>query len=346
MRNLTMAAAINEALREEMRRDPRVILIGEDIGEFGGAFQVTKGLLDEFGPERVRDTPVSETAIVGCAIGAAMLGWRTVVEIQYSDFVACAFDQVVNQAAKMHLASGGQASVPMVVRMPIGARHHGVHHDQSPEAWFMHTPGLKVAIPSTAYDAKGLLKSAIRDDNPVIFCEHKVLYGTRSVGGQSAAGEKTEQVDTRASGGVPDEDYAIPLGVADIKREGTDVTIVATALMVHRALDAARELAGQGISVEVIDPRTLVPLDKETILRSVMKTSRALVVTEETRTAACGAELSAMIAEEAFDYLDAPVIRLGTLDAPIPFSPAVQQAMIPGVNGIIDAVRRLVERTL
>jgi pyruvate/2-oxoglutarate/acetoin dehydrogenase E1 component len=347
MRNLSMAAAINEALMEEMARDSHLLIIGEDIGEFGGAFQVTKGMLEEFGSERVRDTPVSEAAIIGCAIGAAMMGWPTVAEIQYSDFVTCGFDQIANQAAKIHLASGGQYNVPMVLRLPIGARDHGVHHDQSPEAWFMHTPGLKVVIPSNAYDAKGLLKSAIRDPNPVIFCEHKVLYGTRSVGGrglpQSAKQDDLPQVPGFE---VPEGEYLIPLGEAEIKREGHDVTIIATALMVHRALEASLILERNGIMVEVVDPRTLVPLDKETILQSIRKTSRALVVTEETRTASCAAEIVALISEEAFDDLDAPVMRLGMMDAPIPFAPAVQQAMMPSVEDIISVVNKLTERNI
>lgn len=346
-RNLTMSAAINEALFEEMHRDPRLLIIGEDVGVFGGAFQVTKGMLDEFGPERVRDTPVSEAAIIGCAIGAAMMGWPTVAEIQYSDFVACGFDQIANQAAKIHFASGGQYNVPLVLRLPIGARDHGVHHDQSPEAWFMHTPGLKVVIPSTAYDAKGLLKTAVRDPNPVIFCEHKVLYGTRSVGGRGLP-EDTEKdnIPQVPEFEVPEEEFLIPLGEADIKREGHDVTIIATALMVHRSLEAAQELDRDGISVEVVDPRSLVPLDKETILGSVQKTNRVLVVTEETRTASCAAEIAASISEEAFDDLDAPVTRLGMLDAPIPFAPAVQQAMMPSVEDIIRAVKKLNERII
>jgi pyruvate dehydrogenase E1 component beta subunit len=343
MRTIKMSEAINEALREEMRRDPRVFVIGEDVGQFNGSFQVTKGLLDEFGEERVRDTPLSEAAIIGCAVGAALMGWRPVAEIQYSDFVACGFDQLVNQAAKVRLMSGGQASVPMVVRMPIGARERGAQHDQCPEAWFMHTPGLKVAIPSTAYDAKGLLKTAIRDDNPVVFCEHKLLYGAGSASARSTSGA-ARQAGQLAAGGVPVEEYLIPFGVADVKREGDDVTIVATALMVHRALEAARELEGDGISVEVVDPRTLVPLDRKTILSSVEKTGRALVVTEETRTASCAAEIAALIAEEGFDFLDAPVMRMGTLDTPIPFAPLAQRFVLPGVPGIVSKVRQLISR--
>jgi acetoin:2,6-dichlorophenolindophenol oxidoreductase subunit beta len=345
MRNLTMSAAINEALKEELQRNDHLLVIGEDVGAFNGAFQVTKGLLDEFGPERIRDTPISEAAIIGCAIGASMRGWPTVAEMQYSDFVACGFDQIVNQAAKIHLASGGQANVPMVLRLPIGARDHGVHHDQSPEAWFMHTPGLKVVIPSTAYDAKGLLKTAIRDPNPVVFCEHKVLYGTHSVGGRAPDPETGERPQAPGAE-VPEAEYLIPFGKADVKLAGNDVTVVATALMVHRSLAAAEILSNRGISIEIIDPRTLVPLDKETILNSVMKTNRALVVTEETRTTSCAAEISAMISEEAFDYLDAPVMRLGMYDAPIPFTPHVQQAMMPGIDDIVQTIDKLIERNI
>jgi pyruvate dehydrogenase E1 component beta subunit len=338
-----MSAAINEALREEMRRDPRVLILGQDIGRFGGAFLVTKGLLDEFGEERVRDTPLSEAAIIGCAVGAAVMGWRPVAEMQYSDFVACGFDQLVNEAAKIHLMSGGQARVPMVLRAPIGASAHGAQHDQCPEAWFMHTPGLKVAIPSTAYDAKGLLKTAIRDDNPVVFCEHKALYGTRSVGGRGLPDPSSEEQQPTASG-IPDDDYIVPFGVADIKCQGDHVTVVATALMVHRALQAAHELEPEGISLEVVDPRTLVPLDKNTMLASVRKTHHAVVVTEEARTASCGTEIAALISEEAFDDLDAPVVRLGAVDAPLPFAPATQQAMLPSVTDIVAAVRGVLAR--
>ncbi len=340
-RTLNMCEALNEALREEMRRDSRVLIIGEDIGRFGGAFSVTKGLFEEFGEERVRDTPLSEAAIMGCGIGAALMGWRPVVEMQYADFVTCGFDQLVNQAAKIHLMSGGQACVPLVVRLPIGAKEHGAQHDQSPEGWFVHTPGLKVAIPSTPYDAKGLLKTAIRDDNPVVFCEHKVLYGTQSVGGRGLPDQPPSQAGEGIGTSVPAEDYLIPFGKADIKFEGTDITIVATALMVHRAIAAAQRLAIENIHAEVIDPRTLVPLDKDTILASVEKTHRALVVTEETRTASSAAEIAAMIAEEGFDFLDAPVSRLGTPDIPLPFSPQLQQDLIPNAEAIYRAVKQL-----
>lgn len=341
-----MSAAINQALREEMRRDPRVIVLGQDVGRFGGAFLVTRGLVEEFGCERVRDMPISEAAIIGCAVGAAMVGWHPVAEMQYSDFVASGFDQIVNQAAKIHLMSGGRVNVPMVLRLPIGASEHGAQHDQSPEAWFMHTPGLNVAIPSTPSDAWGLLKTAIRSEDPVVFCEHKGLYGTKSVGGR-AAGETTVEPDQTSSGQAVGDDGQsaaqeglIPFGRADVKRAGADVTVVATALMVRRALEAADQLAQEEISVEVVDPRTLVPLDRATILESVAKTGHAVVVTEEARTASAAAEISAIIAEEAFSYLDGPVTRLGTLDAPLPFSGPVQQALIPSVEDIVLACRR------
>jgi len=341
MRNITMAQAINEAIREEMRRDERVILLGEDVGAHGGPFLVTKGIFEEFGPERVRDAPISEAAIIGCAVGAAVAGWRPIAELQYSDFLATGFDQLVNQAAKIRLMSGGEINVPMVLRAPIGARVRGAQHDQCPEAWCVHTPGLKVAIPSTAYDAKGLLKAAIRDDNPVVFFEHKLLYGNRSA---SAAGQAilgTPALQQATGPEVPEEEYLVPLGVASLRREGDDVTVVATALMVHKALEAAEQLQEVGISVEVVDPRTLVPLDKETILTSVRKTGRALVVTEETRTASCAAEISAMISEEAFDYLDSPVVRLCTMDVPLPFAPVAQKAVIPDVVAIRQAITKL-----
>jgi pyruvate/2-oxoglutarate/acetoin dehydrogenase E1 component len=344
MRILNMSEALNEALREEMQHDPKVLVIGEDVGGFGGAFSVTRGLVNEFGEERVRDTPLSEAAIIGCGIGAAMLGWRPVVEMQYSDFVACAYDQVVNQAAKIHLMSGGQTKVPMVIRLPTGAKEHGAQHDQSVEAWFMHIPGLKVVIPSTPYDAKGLLKTAIRDDNPVIFCEHKVLYGTQSVGGRGLknTGDRPPALGSQ----IPDHEYTLPFGVADIKRSGSDITIVATALMVHRALEAAERLTSYGIEAEVIDPRTLVPLDMETILHSVSRTHRIMVVSEETRTGSAAAEIAARVAEEGFDELDAPVLRLTTPDLPLPFTPHLQENLIPSTAHIAQMAKDLIEKEI
>jgi len=336
MKRLTMAEAIREALREEMLRDEGVFLIGEDIGiekGFGGPFGVTKGLSEEFGHERVRDTPISESAIVGVAIGAAMMGMRPVAEVQYGDFIFCAMDQVVNQAAKLRYMSGGQVKVPMVLRVPTGATGRGAQHAQSPEGFFIHVPGLKVVAPSTPYDAKGLLKTAIRDDNPVLFFEHKLLYGTK---GYRAVRGGVELVSV-----IPDEEYLIPFGVADVKRKGDGVTIVAKLLMVHRSLAAAEKLEKEGISVEVIDPRTLVPLDKQTILKSVKKTGRLVIVEENTKTGGWGAEVAAMVAEEAIDYLDAPIKRVSTMDTPIPASPPLESYVIPDEERIIKAVKEL-----
>lgn len=324
MREITYREALREALIEEMRRDERVFLLGEDIGPYGGAFKVTQGLLEEFGPERVRDTPISESAIAGTAVGAAMTGMRPVAEIMFGDLTALAMDQICNQAAKIHYMFGGQAKVPMVLRTPFGGGVNiAAHHSQSLEAWFMHTPGLKVAAPSMPYDAKGLLKTAIRDDNPVIFCEHKMLYAKK--------------------GPVPEEDYTIPFGEADVKREGKDVTIIATLNMVHKSLAAADKLAQEGVDVEVIDPRTLVPLDRKTIAESIMKTHKAVIVTEDCKTGGVSAELMAVVIEEAFDYLDAPIKRVTAPDTPIPFSPPLERFVIPDEERIIHAVKEIVE---
>jgi|YelNatPaOPRAMG01_1025707.scaffolds.fasta_scaffold02552_7 pyruvate dehydrogenase E1 component beta subunit len=327
MRELRYVEAIREALRQEMRRDERVFLIGEDIGVYGGAFGVTDGLLEEFGPERVIDTPISEQAIIGVAVGAALVGMRPVAEIMFMDFVTLAMEQIVNQAAKIHFMFGGAASVPIVIRTPAGAgTGAAAQHSQSLEAWFAHVPGLKVVMPSTPYDAKGLLISAIRDDNPVIFIEHKLLYRTKGL--------------------VPEEEYTIPLGTAEIKREGRDVTVIATSLMVVRALAAAEKLAQEGIEVEVVDPRTLKPLDVETILKSVMKTGRVLIVHEAPLTCGFGAEVSARISEsEAFYYLNAPIRRLTGLDVPIPYNRNLERSVIPQEEDIIRAVRELVEKS-
>ena len=339
-RELSMMEAIREAIVQEMRGDPRVILMGEDVGKFGGAFHVTHGLLADFGPLRVWDTPISEAGFMGLGVGAALTGLRPIVELQYADFIFCAMDQVVNEAAKLRLMSGGQASVPLVIRAPQGATGRGAQHSQSVEAWFMHTPGLKVVVPSNPYDAKGLLISAIRDDNPVLFLEHKLLYGSASPGGGKATSDP-------AIGGlgrvVPEEPYAIPLGRADIKRPGKHVTVVATAVMVHRALVAAEELAREAIEVEVIDPRTLAPLDTDTILSSLRRTHRAVVVSEDTRRAGVGAELVAVMMDDGFDDLDAPVIRVCADDTPIPFAPAAQARAIPGTAEILAAIRRVLE---
>jgi pyruvate dehydrogenase E1 component beta subunit len=335
-----MAAAIREAILHEMRQDPTVIILGEDVGVFGGAFHVTHGLLEEFGPQRVWDTPISEAGFVGVGIGAALTGLRPIIELQYADFVFCAMDQVVNQAAKIRLMSGGQASVPLVFRAPQGATGRGAQHSQSVEAWFMHAPGMKVVVPSTPYDAKGLLISAIRENDPVLFLEHKLLYGAASPGGGKALTD--ENVGTLGED-VPEEPYAIPLGQADIKRRGTHVTIVATMLMVHRALAVARELASEGIEIEVVDPRSLVPLDTQTILASVRKTHRAVVVSEDVTRAGVGAELAAMISHDSFDYLDAPVERVGALNTPIPFAPAAEARVIPQTSDIAQAVERVLQ---
>ncbi len=323
MRKLTMRAAINEALRQEMRRDPNVYVIGEDVGVFGGCFGVTAGLIDEFGPERVVDTPITESALVGNALGAAATGLRPVAEIMFMDFVGVTMDQIYNQAAKMRYMFGGKAKIPMVIRAACGAGGSAAaQHSQSLEAWFMHVPGLKVVAPSTAYDAKGLLISSIRDDNPVIFVEHKFIYDLE--------------------GEVPEDIYTVPLGKADVKRQGSDVTIIATMAMVHRALEAAEELSKEGISVEVVDPRTLQPLDGETIIESVKKTHKVVIVHEAVKFAGPGAEIAAMIAEEAFDYLDAPIKRVAAPFTPVPFSPVLEQEYIPSKEKIIAAVKEAV----
>ena len=332
----TIGQALRQALIEEMERDERVVLLGEDIAVFGGAYRVTEGLLDIFGEDRVRDTPISEIAIAGAAIGAAMTGLRPVAEFQFNDFMACAMDQICNQAAKMRSMMGGQVSVPMVMRAPMGATGRAAQHSQSLEAWFMHTPGLKVVMPSTPYDAKGLLKTAIRDENPVVFLEHKLLYGGSSPGGKAKSAVAGLSDVFRPA---PAEEYTIPFGVADIKLPGTDVTVVATSLMVHKAIKAAEELAGEGISVEVIDPRTLVPLDRESILVSVEKTSRLVIVSEDVVTCGFAAEISAVVAEHGLFSLDAPIKRVCLPDTPVPFAPVMETAVIPQEENIIAAIR-------
>lgn len=320
MRTLTYAQALNEALKQEMRRDPNIYVAGEDVGIYGGIFGVTAGLLEEFGEKRVRDTPITESAIIGSAVGAAATGLRPVVELMFIDFIGVALDQLYNQAAKMKYMFGGKATLPLVVRTECGAgMGAAAQHSQCLEAWFMHIPGLKVVIPSTPYDAKGLLITAIRDDNPVFFIEHKMLYGLE--------------------GEVPEEDYTIPFGQADVKREGTDVTIVATLAMVHKALAAAETLAEEGISAEVVDPRTLTPLDEEGIIASVKKTHRLVIVHEEVKRAGSGAEIAAVVAEEAFDYLDAPIKRVAAPFTPVPFSPPLESEFIPSEAKIVEAVK-------
>ena len=321
---INYAWAINHALAEEMRRDERVWMMGQDIGRMGGVFGVTRGLYDEFGPARVRDTTINETFIVGGAAGAAMTGTIPVVELQFADFLYIAADELFHKLAKWRYIHGGKLTLPVVVRLPTGVLGGaGAEHSQSLEAVAMHTPGLKVVLPSTPADAKGLLKTAIRDPNPVLFFEHKGLY--------------------RVKGEVPPgDDHLVPFGRAAVRRTGGDLTVVATGLMVSRALQAAGALAAEGIEVTVIDPRTLVPLDMETILDSVVQTSRALVVHEAVRTAGAGAEIAARISEEAFFSLDAPVWRLGALDAPLPQDPELEQACIPSVADIEVAARELV----
>jgi pyruvate dehydrogenase E1 component beta subunit len=322
-----------------MDRDERVVLLGEDIGVFEGSYRVTEGLYQRYGESRVKDTPISEIAIIGAALGAALTGLRPVAEIQFNDFLACGMDQLCNQAAKIRFMLGGQVKVPLVVRAPYGATGRGAQHSQSLEAWFVHTPGLKVVMPSTPYDAKGLLKTAIRDDNPVVFLEHKLLYGATSPGGKAASAvDDLDETFTPA----PDEEYTIPFGAADVKRPGTDVTVVATGIMLHKAIRAAKQLEESGVSCEVIDPRTLVPLDRETIIDSVKKTGRLVVVSEDVRSCGVTAEVAAVVAEEALFHLDAPIRRVAVPDTPIPFAPVMERAVIPQVRDILDAVQSVV----
>jgi len=324
MRKIQFRQAIQEALREEMQRDPNVFIMGEDVGLYGGAYGATRGLFEEFGPERVRDTPISEATIGGSAVGAAMCGLRPVAEIMYVDFTPLAMDQIANQGAKNRYMFGGKTTVPMVIRTEGGAgRCIAAHHSQSLEALWVHFPGIYVVMPSTPYDAKGLLKAAIRDDNPVMFIEHKMLYGLEGV--------------------VPpvDEDYIIPFGVADVKREGADVTVVTYSRMVHRALEAAERLAEEGISVEVIDLRTLKPLDMETVATSVRKTGRVVGITEAYKTGSFISELAMRIQEELFDWLDAPVVRVAAADVPVPMSEPLEDAAVPNVEAIIAGIRQV-----
>jgi pyruvate dehydrogenase E1 component beta subunit len=341
MASKKIVEALNQALREEMDRDDRVVLLGEDIGVFEGSYRVTEGLYARYGEERVRDTPISEAAIIGAALGAALTGLRPVAEIQFNDFLTCGMDQLCNQAAKIRFMLGGQVSVPMVVRAPYGATGRAAQHSQSLEAWFVHTPGLKVVMPTTPYDAKGLLKTAIRDDNPVLFLEHKLLYGATSPGGKAkTAVDDLGEVFTPA----PDEEYMLPFGAADIKRSGRDVTIVATGMMLHKSIKAAAELAEvHGIECEVIDPRTLVPLDRETIIDSVKKTGRLVVVSEDVLSCGVTAEISAMVAEHALFYLDAPIKRVAVPDTPIPFAPVMEREVIPQTGHIIEAVTSVIQ---
>ena len=322
MREITYAQALNEALAYNLGKDPRVFLMGEDIGKYGGIFQVTAGLLDKFGPERVIDAPISESGFVGAAVGAAMTGMKPVVEIMFIDFTTVAMDMIVNQMAKIHYMFGGRGKVPMVLRTNIGAgRGAAAQHSQSFHAFFLHIPGLIVVAPSTPYDAKGLLNTAIQDENPVVFVEHKKLYITK--------------------GNVPEEYYAIPFGKADVKREGRDMTIVATHAMVARSITVAEEFLKEGIEIEIVDPRTLCPLDKKTIVESVKKTGRLIVADEGPVTCGVSAEMSAMIAEEAVEYLQAPILRVGSPDTPVPFSPPLEKIYIPDEEDVREAVVKM-----
>jgi pyruvate dehydrogenase E1 component beta subunit len=321
-RVITFGEAIREAIAEEMRRDPRVFIIGEDVAETGTVFRVLQGLVDEFGKQRVIDSPISEAGIAGLGVGAAITGMRPIVDIMFGDFITLTMDQMVNQAAKTHYMSGGKLKVPMVLRTTLGAtRRSAAQHSQSLHAWFSHIPGLKVALPSTPYDAKGLMKSAIRDENPVAIFEDKMMYPTK--------------------GPVPEGEYTIPFGVADIKREGTDITLVATSSMVHVALEAADKLAEIGISAEVVDPRTTVPLDKQTLIESAKKTSRAIVIDEGYEQFGVTGELASAIADGAFYYLDAPVKRMGAMNVPVPFSPALEDLTVPTSDSVLAMAKTL-----
>lgn len=321
-RELTFAQAVREALAEEMRRDPSVCILGEDVAEAGTPFKVLSGLVDEFGPQRVLDTPISEAGFTGVAVGAAMTGMRPVVDIMFGDFITLTMDQMVNQAAKVHYMSGGKWKVPMVMRTTLGAtRRSAAQHSQSLHAWFSHVPGLKVILPSTPYDAKGLLKTAIRDENPCVFFEDKMMY--------------------KLKGPVPAEEYTIPLGVADIKRTGRDITIVATSSMVQVALGAAAMLEQDGISAEVVDPRTTWPLDEKTLIESAKKTSRVIVVDEGYGRYGITAEIASVIAEGAFYYLETPVVRMGAMHVPIPFSPPLEDQTVPTEASVAETAHRL-----
>jgi len=322
MRELTISQAVNEALAEELRRDPTVFLIGEDVAEAGHPFKVLSGLVEEFGADRVVDSPISEAGIAGLGLGAAITGMRPVVDIMFGDFLTLIMDQVVNQAAKIHYMSGGSLKAPLTIRTTLGAtRRSGAQHSQSLHAWVAHVPGLKVCVPSTPADAKGLLKSAIRDDNPVVIFEDKMMYTVKGL--------------------VPDGEHVVPIGLADVKREGEDVTIIATSSMVQVALAAAEELERDRVSVEVVDPRTIAPLDRATLVASARKTGRVVVVDEGHRSYGASAELAAVIAEDAFWHLDAPVVRLAAMDVPIPFSPVLEDQTVPTPEHVVEAALRL-----
>jgi pyruvate dehydrogenase E1 component beta subunit len=324
-REITLSQAIREALAEELRRDPTVFVIGEDVAEAGTPFKVLSGLVEEFGKTRIVDSPISEAGITGIGVGAAMTGMRPVVDIMFGDFLGIVMDQIANQAAKVHYMSGGKLKVPMVIRTTLGAtRRSAAQHSQSLHAWVSHVPGLKVALPSTPYDAKGLLKSAIRDENPVVIFEDKMMYTLK--------------------GYVPEEEYTIPFGVADVKRVGEDITLVATSSMVQVALAAAEQLQSLGISAEVIDPRTTYPLDKDALITSAIKTSRAIVIDEGYERYGVTAELAAVISDGAFYYLDAPVKRMGAMDVPVPFSPVLEDLTVPTPERVTELARTLCGR--
>ena len=325
---ITYSQAIYETMREEMARDPNVILIGEDVGAFGGVWGVSGDLVKLFGEDRVRDTPISETAIIGAALGAAMMGLRPIVEIMFGDFLPVAGDQLVNQLAKARYMSGGKAQVPVTVRITTGAPGSAAaQHSQSPEGWYMNVPGLKIAVPATPADAKGLLRTAIRGEDPVLFFEHKMLYAVK--------------------GEAPDDpDFSVPFGQAIVRREGRDVTVIAIGGMLPKALEAAETLAGEGIAVEVVDPRTLVPLDRETLIASVRKTSRVVIVHEAHKRLGPGAEIAALLAEEAIGYLDGPIVRVAAKNVPLPYSPELENYVLPQTQDIVEAARGLVRSTL
>lgn len=323
MREITYSEAIREAMSEEMRANPSVFLMGEDVGVFNGVWGVSAGMLEEFGHERIRDTAISEINIIGSGLGAALVGMRPIVEIMFGDFLMCAGDQLVNQVAKARFMSGGKANVPLTIRVTTGAPgSSGAQHSQSPESWFMNVPGLKIVVPATPADAKGLLKTAMRGEDPVLFFEHKMLYAL--------------------TGPVPeDPDYMVPFGVASVLKEGKDVTIIGVGLMVQKALVAAKKLAEKGIDAEVIDPRTLVPMDKETLIKSVAKTGRVVIAHEAHKRAGPGAEIAAMLAEEAIEYLDGPIMRIGAVNVPLPYSPELENHVLPNENDIYQAALQL-----
>jgi len=336
MARLTIAEALREAIREEMRRDENVYCIGEDIGipgGWGGAFTVTLGLEKEF-PDRIINTPISEAGFFGVALGSSLIGLRPIIDVQYGDFLFCAMDQIANQIAKLRYMSGGKVKIPIVIRAPVGVTGRGAQHSQMMEPFFHCLPGIKIVVPATAYDAKGLLKTAVRDDNPVLIFEHKLLYGAKGV--------RSESGSIDASSEIPEEEYTIPFGKAVVRKQGKDITIIATLLMMYRAYEAAQILEEQGISVEVIDPRSLVPFDWETVKKSIAKTGRVIIVEESPRRGGIGAEIAATIAEEMLDFLIAPVRRIAAPDTPAPFSPVMEKFYVPSTERIVQTVKEII----